>query len=119
MTNAIANAIAAETAALIGGATAAEAKAAARAAFEAASAAEAAARRVAATLVCRDGAAYRVSTVRLPYSSEYETMVFGEDSSEDLYCDRYWSREDAIEGHGRACREFWPRKKTPPAPVEF
>ena len=119
MTNANAIAAAAEVAALIGGATAAEAKATARAAFEAASAAEVAARRVAASLIRRDGAAFRVSTVRLPYSSEYETMVFAEDSSRDLYCDRYETEEAARAGHARAVREFWPRKKTTPAPVEF
>jgi hypothetical protein len=117
--NTLAIAIAAERAALEGGATAAEAKAVARAAFEVEAAAEVAARQVAASLIRRDGAAYRVSTVRLPYSSDYETMVFAEGSSRDLYCDRYETEAAARAGHEKAVREFWPVKKTSPAPVEF
>ena len=49
---------------------------------------------------------YTISTVRLPMDHGYggvelwyETMIFAGNSSEDLYCNRYTTHEQAVLGH--------------------
>jgi hypothetical protein len=33
----------------------------------------------------------------------WETMIFRDNKSDDVYCERYTSRADALAGHQRAC----------------
>ena len=57
---------------------------------------------------------YRISTVRLPFDHSfgdgpalwYETMVFKGESWEDLFCQRYTTEEQALEGHKNAVETY-------------
>jgi hypothetical protein len=50
----------------------------------------------------------RVSTVSLDYAEGYETMIFHRlpngQCAEELYCERYATREAAERGHKRLCK---------------
>lgn len=52
---------------------------------------------------------YHISTIKLPYSDKYETMILDPQDGQELACVRTSTRAEAVAAHNRLVREWGDR----------
>ena len=55
------------------------------------------------------GTIYHISTVKLPYSDKYETMILDPRTGDELACVRTSNRSEAVAAHNQLVREWGDR----------